>query len=370
MSTLNVRLTSQGQPIPYGPAVPGIHVSFGTGDYDAAAFRHYCDLAGAVSIENMPDGPFRVHLRAKGYRDTYRDVVLPKDAAGQIEYEMMTTGEVVPGALLSRLVRIDGHRMVNERGEKVYGRGASMFLLFKKYLDGYDITPQLAQLQGLGYNLIRVMGMFESLGGFNPKAYGDRYYTAIRPFCALCEDYGLYVLWTCCAATGAWMTENEAIDHIKRTVTELKDIANALASPVNEQGQHNNSVNLTRVKNEVDWGWLLHDMGSYGMDTPCSPPFGTHAVLHVNRRYSNSVRDCCPLDNPNYVNDHLQVGIDEPDRYGDEGNGSVEQAADAAGTAYAALFFVYHSMAGERGDMFTGNTLDCATGAVNAMKGH
>jgi hypothetical protein len=271
---------------------------------------------------------------------------------------------------LARLVRIEGHRMVNERGERVYGRGASEFLLFKRDLDGEDITPQLEQLQGLGCNLIREMGMFESLGGFNPTKYPN-YYDRIEPHFEKLARYGIHGLWTCCAATGSvFSDDNQVIDHIRRTVEALKRTQNALASPVNEQGQHNNSINLARVKAEIDFGWLLHDMGSYGSDIPCSAPFGTHAVLHVNRRYSNSVRDCCILDNPNFVNDHLEVGLDEPDRYGDEGNTNVQQAADAAGTAYTALFFVFHTMQGERAEVLRGNTLDCARAAFTAMKGH
>lgn len=283
---------------------------------------------------------------------------------------------------LARLTRIDrpSHRMVSETGELIYGKGASEFLLYKRYLGGADIRPVLEQLHedpptlpptatpGLGCNLIRVMGMFESLSGFNPKAYAD-YYDRIVEFCVLCESYGIYVLWTCCAATGAWFTEDEAIQHVKRTVEELKQTRNALCSPVNEQGQHNNSINLQRVAAEVDFGWLLHDMGSYGMDQVCRPPLGKFAVLHVDRAYSHNVRDCCTLDNSNVVNDGLELGLDEPDRFGDNGNPSVSQSADAAGTAYTALFYVFHSLQGERGEVLTGNTLDCARAAFTAMKG-
>jgi hypothetical protein len=275
---------------------------------------------------------------------------------------------------LSRLSRIDGHRMINEHGEKVFGRGASAFLLYKKYLDGDDVQPQLQQLQGLGCNLIRVMGMFESLGGFNPKAYGDRYYAQIVPFCTLCEAFGIYVLWTACAATGAWMTADEALQHTKRTAGELLATNAAIFSYVNEQGQHNNSVDRARFFSSVPKGWMLFDTGSFGEDQPCEPPFGTHVTLHVNRRYPNSVKDSCILDHPNHVNDHLEVGLDEPARYGNtddpNGNASVEQAADAAGTAYTALFWVFHSLQGEKGEVLRGNTLDCAQAAFAAMKGH
>lgn len=275
---------------------------------------------------------------------------------------------------LPRLIAISGHRMIADTGEHVFGRGASAFLLFKKHLDGEDIGPQLDQLRALDCNLIRVMGMFESLGGFNPKNYGDRYYDQIAPFCRRCEAAGIYVLWTACAATGGMMTPDEALRHTQRTAAQLVTTRNPLFSYVNEQGQHNNSVDRARFKREVNTEWMLYDTGSFGMDQPCEPPFGTHVVLHVNRRYPNSVKDSCILDHPNYVTDHLQVGLDEPDRYGttqdDRGNGNTQQAADAAGTAYTALFWVFHSLEGERGNVLTGNTLDCAKAAFAAMAGH
>ena len=156
-----------------------------------------------------------------------------------------------------------------------------------------------------------------------------------------------------------------------------------LFSPVNEQGQHNNSINRQRVYNEVLKPLLgdphgtvkmLYDTGSFGSDLPCQPPYGTHACLHCNRAYPANVKDGCTADHPNTVNDDLEVWMDEPVRYGDEGSGDghtdPQKAADAAGTAYTALGWCFHSMQGERGDLLTGNTLDCAKAAITAMKGH
>lgn len=310
-----------------------------------------------------------VLVRAPGYRDAVIDVEMPHD-------DLITVALVKAPKTLSPLLWIDplAHRMVNQKNERVYGRMASGFLLYKKHLDGLDIDPVLDQLESLGCNMVRIMGMFESLGGFNPKAYGDRYYGDIPAFMERLERRGMYGMWTCCAATGVWMTEGEAVQHVGRTVEVMKLCPNALVSPVNEQGQHVNSINLQRVKNEVDFGWLLHDMGSYGEDLPCEAPFGTHAVLHTTRRYPGSVKDGNIVDHPNHVAQHLDVGIDEPVRFGDEGSGDFHTdprvAREAAGSAYTALFWCFHSMQGERGDMLTGNTLECARAAFDAMKGH
>lgn len=325
-----------------------------------------CDAGGSTAWDELcpqRNTPYLLEIAAPGFR-------VYSERHENIFQDIDVTLTPLP-ITLSRLVRIDRntHRMVDENGTHVYGRGADAFLLYKKYLDADRATVDavLLQFESLGCNLIRVFGMFESLGGFNPKAYPE-YYDKIVSFCALCESYGLYVYWVACAATGAWFTEDEAVQHAKRTADQLTQTRNALFSYVNEQGQHNNSVNRNRFKAEVNTGWMLYDTGSFGEDQLCQPPFGTHAVLHPKRKWSNVIRDGCPLDNGNYLNDGLEVGIDEGDRYGDEGNTSVQQAGDAAGTAYCALLFVFHSMQGERSEVLTGNTLDCAAAAFAAMR--
>ena len=59
---------------------------------------------------------------------------------------------------------------------------------------------------------------------------------------------------------------------------------------------------------------------------------------------------------------------------GDDGSGDRHMepaiAAEAVGSAYTALFFVVHTIQGERADLLTGNTLDCARAAFAAMRGH
>lgn len=352
-----------------------IRISLGTQQSDRAVFDVFTDLVGNATwpIPYWPTGTYTFWINDQNvdprYMATSQLVTTTEDQV----IILTTTGAAAPAGPLARVVRIEGHRIVNERGEKLAGRGASAFLLYKKFLDGEDIRPQLDQWQSLGCHLIRLMGSFESLGGFNPKLYGDGYYDRIPDFMATIAEAGIYGLWTACAAIGGMMSPDEALHHTQRTAEQLLKTVNPIFSYVNEQGQHNNSVDRQRFKNDVDTGWMLYDTGSFGQDLPCEPPFGTHAVLHTQRTYSHNVRDCCVLDNPNYERDHLQVGLDEPARFGvtDDpgGNGSVEQAADAAGTAHTALFFVFHSLQGEKAEVLRDNTLDCANAAFAAMRG-
>lgn len=329
------------------------------------------DSVGSTAWDELcphPNTPYIVTIDAPGFEhfeqrfeNIFQDLDIPLTPTG------------VP---LSRLVGIDhhAHRMVNERGERVYGRGAGFFLGYKRWLDGVDLGPQLRQLRGLGCNLVRIMGMFESLGGFNPKVYGDRYYDDLPLFMRDLAQHGLHGLWTACAATGGMMNPDEALRHTQRIAERLLTTNNALFSYVNEQGQHNNSVDRARFKANVNTGWMIYDTGSFGVDLPVEPPFGMYAPFHVRRDYPSSVKDCGIIDHTNRVNNGLEIGVDEPYRMGDEGSGDRHDdptvAREAAGIAYNALYFVVHTMQGERADLLTGNTLDCASAAFDAMKGH
>jgi hypothetical protein len=321
----------------------------------------------SIGFQAVPAGKTRVWFRKPGYSDQAFDTTMPDDGAKEIRLERAPV-------TLPPLVGIDSarHRFIANDGSRVFLKGATSFLLYKRHLDGEDITPQLAQLRDLGGNCIRILGMVASFAHWYPQEYGDRYYTQIQPFCALCESYGIYVLWTACADTGVVMpNENENIRHGQRTTQELIETHNAVFSYVNEQGQHENGINRQRWFHEVPTGWMRFDTGSFGEDAPCEPPFGTHVVLHARRAYPSHIKDMCSADHPNVVNaPHLQLLQDEPDRYGDEGNQNTRQCADSAGTAVqTCLGFVFHSKHGVRSETFRGNTLDCATAAFTAMRG-
>lgn len=326
---------AQSWPIPFWPET-GYTLHINTGDEAQTSYSNT-----SVYVRQPLNGQ---------YEDV--DVVLSRQAA-------LVTIKPITG------VNKDLHRFTDSDGKPVRMRGASSFLLYKKFLDGQDITPQLTQFNQLGANMIRVFGMFESLGGFDPKQY-PQYYDRLVEFSDLVASYGIYILWALCAATQSiFSNDNQVLDHIKKMVDKLKQSQNAIVSPVNEQGQHNNSINLSRVAAEVDFGWLQHDMGSYGEDEACVAPFGTYCALHTKRRWPSSVKDGCSLDHPNYP--AYEILMEEPDRYGDNGNTSIQQARDAGGTSYASLGWVAHTLQGERAEVLTGNSLDCVRASLEAM---
>lgn len=363
-----------------GAAIPLVNVrlSLGTQSSDDAYDDRFTDLAGNTSWPNPLPSPtgYTLYVNERNVQPQFGSLArFVPSLADDIAIVLPSVQ-----SYLSRLTSIDRerHRCVNEKGQRVFLRGTSDFLLYKRFLDGQDVDAVLTQRRELGGNLLRVMGMFESLGGFRPQDYGDRYYDRIAEFLALCANYGQYVLWTACAATSGIMPNgDDVMRHIGRTVDACTRSTNALFSPVNEQHQHNNSIDRDRFYGEyVQSGkmeWLLYDTGSFGADLPCDPPLGKFAVLHTRRDYPALVKDGCIVDHPNYVNNGIEVGLDEPARFGTtddpSGNGSVQQARDAAGTAaQTALFWIAHSLQGEKGELFTGNTLDCMRAALSAVR--
>jgi hypothetical protein len=297
------------------------------------------------------------------------------DANGDVTVNLSPSGHVPIGGTLPALVGVDkaAHRFITDDGRRQFLRGVTSYLVYKRFLDGEDLTPLLSQLQSLGVNMMRMFGMVTSFSHWHPQDYGARYYDSIPAFMDLAERYGQYVLWTPCADTQQIMPQGW-MEHMRRSLEQLKPKKNKLISFVNEQGQHENGIDRQRAYNELRGAGLLDgtvfDTGSFGEDQPCEAPFGTHVVLHVRRAYPSHVKDCCVMDHPNRVNaPHLEVLLDEPDRYGEGGNMNLEQARDSAATSYTSLGFVFHTSQGVQSQPFSGRTLEMANAIFPILKG-
>lgn len=372
MSQIHVR-DKQGRGLP----LINIRIATGGQSSDEAIFDILTDNEGNQGwpIPFWPNQHYTIHVnmrQANGatlrfdsrFGESTVDV-----APGDHDVEVVLPHADGPSGSVSRLVGVDAtaHRFVTEDGRRQFLRGATMFILYKRYLDGEDVTPLLGQLQALGCNMVRMFGMVTSFAHWHPQEYGDRYYDQIVPFMNLLAQYGIYGLWTACADTQQIMpSEAQALHHLLRTVDQLVLTQNALFSFVNEQGQHENGINrqaaYDAVMKDHRIGWLQFDTGSFGEDAPCEAPFGTHVVLHVRRAYPSHVKDCCVLDHPNRVNaPHLEVLLDEPDRYGEGGNMTLVQCRDSAATSFTSLGFVFHTSQGvQSAGPYSGRTLEMA----------
>lgn len=365
----------------------GIRIAIGSGSSDEAVFDVVTDKEGNQGwpIPFWPIQRYALHVNMREANGTplrhnplFGETRVIVDHGNDVDIVLPTAENAPATGELERLVRIDtaAHRFITESGRPQFLRGTTSYLLYKRFLDGEDLRPLLDQYQELGINLVRLFGMVTSFAHWHPQEYlGRGYYQRIPEFMDLTDSFGQYVLWTACADTGAIMpNENESLGHMRQTLEQLRPKRNKLFSFVNEQGQHENGINRARAFAELRGAGLLDglmfDTGSFGEDAPCEAPFGTHVVLHVRRAYPSHVKDCCVLDHPNRVNaPHLEVLLDEPDRYGEGGNMSLENARDSAATSYTSLGFVFHSADGVQSRKFSGRTLEMARTVFPILRG-
>src|SRR5436305_13709608 len=75
-----------------------------------------------------------------------------------------------PFAAESGRLHVEGRAFYDGGGQAWRWRGASQFLLFARFLNGEDISPQLDWLIDRGFNVVRVFG--EVPPGFHADEYG------------------------------------------------------------------------------------------------------------------------------------------------------------------------------------------------------
>ena len=145
-------------------------------------------------------------------------------------------------------------------------RGASQFLLFARYLNGEDISPQLDWLVGRGFNILRIFGEVPS--GFHSEEYGITNYerpferpdfdTELHAFFKLLADRGLRCEYTV-------LTYADATDVMREHVQRVFDIAashwNVLIEVANEP--ENNQIDPVAVMEGVNRRGVL---SAYGLD--------------------------------------------------------------------------------------------------------
>lgn len=372
-STINVKLVCQDQPVPYGASRPRIRLSFGTQSVEEAAFQHYCDDQGTVSIELIPAGPYRLYPLAEGYEGDALDVVMPHDDQLVIEMRKVGTQPIPLPSSLSRLTATrEGFR--NEQGQRVFIAGASAFMHYERFLNGTDIRDMLQQVKDLGANTIRVFGMAHYIPvnagrrPFKPSDYGDRYFDAQPEFFDLAASYGLYVYWSV-------FPDAELIDpgdkraFFDREVSVLKSRPNTFGELTNEQDAHSfNAVDPSQMNRPSG---IAFCSGSYGDIGGLQPYPWDFCDYHQPRRYDppTHIKDACVVDHPNYLAGK-GILLGEPDRYGWDGNGNTEQARLSAGACReSSLGQVFHSTKGRESLPYDDQTLQIAQVFFKALVG-
>lgn len=253
---------------------------------------------------------------------------------------------------------------------------ADSFQAYDRWLTGEDLYPIFNQLQMKGFNAIRVFGMDkaipEQIGrpAFRPQDHGN-YYSQIQPFCAYAALFGLYVSFVVFADTADIMpSEPEQMTHFNKVVEELKYATNTIGSLVNEYTEHENFVRREAFTRPQGMAFSSGSVGSDPSNNVTSPPWWDFDEFHPRRDRPSSIKDCCVVDHPNYLDHGMAILIDEPDRFGSNGNPDVEYCALQAGASKESVMGIcFHSKDGLYARLLDPETSIHADAFVHALKG-
>jgi hypothetical protein len=250
-------------------------------------------------------------------------------------------------------------------GERFTVIQASDFSLFKRYLDGEDITPIVDQRRALGFNTLRVWLLNRSVvvnGGIHP---GDSpgFYEALARFV---DAVGLYVELTVFTSTQGLMAnvwDQQA--HLDRTADAVRGKPNVLLELANEIDQHDNAPSplLTRPSG------VLISRGSNGAD---SVPPRHDAPWDYELYHSNDLDEFQRKVGHNAMEWADQSGrpclSNENTRYVDRDRSATHAYDAAMGAALLCAGSCFHSVSGKSSTLFTGTELDCARAWVEGAR--
>lgn len=137
-------------------------------------------------------------------------------------------------------LRIAGKYFRKPDGSLYRWRSASDFLLYKRYLDGEDITPICANRTGTGATMVRVFGMWPNPPIFDPAAY-PLYLTSLPTFAQTLAGLGLDLEFTVFAGAQDFETTNsfgEQKDFLQQVRDALLNEPNAVIELANEAWQN------------------------------------------------------------------------------------------------------------------------------------
>lgn len=163
-------------------------------------------------------------------------------------------------------LRVEGRQFYDVNDDVWRWRGASQFLLFARYLNGYDITPVVDWLVLRGFNVLRVFGQVPS--GFGADLYGVPNYE--RPFERPDFDARLHAFFSLLADRGVRveyvpLTYPDDLAVMRAHVQRVYDIAQAHWNVLVEVGNEPeyNQIDVVAVMQGVSRHGIL---SAYGLD--------------------------------------------------------------------------------------------------------
>lgn len=253
----------------------------------------------------------------------------------------------------SRLSIRDGHFWTAD-GQRWIWKGASDFLLYKRFLEGENVRPLLRERRYAGANLVRVFFQCHNIARFYPNDY-DGYYERVPVFADILATEGFWFEAT------AYCDEqyiHSGAAHWPKLTDQLERCDNAVAELANEY-----------QKNGIDpmafahpGGGLLCSRGSGLSDRPPARPgwdfFGWHGRRSPFYKVPSSVEDayCIAHALKDGWNSHLydpMVGV------GDELMGFAEVAEEGRRSTSVALA---RSLGASCAELLDGGTIHTENG--------
>ena len=244
----------------------------------------------------------------------------------------------------------------------------SDFSLYKRYLDGEDIRPVLAERQAIGFNLLRVWLLNTSVipGGLLPSMYPGTFYTSLKPFVSLCASYGCHVEFTAFTQTQTLMPLiGEQRSHWLNVQTALRDVP-CLLELVNEADQHDNRTAPELLQMRPTG--ILTSSGSNGADSPPPEPVWDYGLYHSNG-LSEWQRKCAhnPMSDIADVY-HVAATANENTRFPDQDRSEAHAEDAAAGAALLCAGACFHSQSGKLSQVFDSVEWACAVAWVRGAE--
>jgi hypothetical protein len=173
-------------------------------------------------------------------------------------------------------LKINGQFFMKESGERFTAKETTQFRLYKRFLEGEDISPIVAQVQSYGFNMVRVLGTCDYMFHLYPQEYSDRYYTSLGPFASYLSSFGIYLEFVVFAdATRVMPNGNEQVNHWNRVVSSFQGVPNVIVELLMRMTHIDTNI-FPRILGVI----LSH--GSNGSQAHPVEPFWDYVTFHTN----------------------------------------------------------------------------------------
>lgn len=367
-STLQLQIVGPGKGIAWGHIgdQPLAVQPDGTvdNDWDERAANPWDNI---IDFQKVEKGKSYVLVRAPGWKDLRLEFDMPADGNHEVRMEREAPSRLeVRGRWFHR----------KSDGKRVWLFGYDCYTGYQRWLDGErgHLQEVFEQLASKGCKVIRVFGMHATMSEQIGKSWltpaYTNYYDGIRGFCQFAGSYGFTVYWVGFADVARCCPNVDSQPQVwDKVCTELEQEPNVVGSAGNELRQHDNFVDVTKLRRPS----FPCSAGSEGLDTPTYGPWWDFDEFHPRRDYKpSSIKDCNIEDQPNYVSHGGQMGVmlDEGIRGGDGPNANRDAdwlAGQAAAAFSSAMGYFVHTQEGVWSNKFSPYTESCVDAVVERL---